>query len=93
MVSSMRDNVRVTSELEPRGIEHSCPRATRPRDRPHSARFVLAPVGNRARPWAGLRPLTPDGLPMIGRRAGVNDLILATGHGHKESLSAVTLKR
>ena len=30
--------------------------------------------------WAGLRPCTPDGLPMIGRMKGYNNLILATGH-------------
>ena len=39
----------------------------------------------------GLRPLTPDGLPMIGRSRRVDNLILATGHGHMGiSLSAVT---
>jgi len=32
------------------------------------------------RTWAGLRPYTPDGLPLLGRAAGVDGLILATGH-------------
>lgn len=31
--------------------------------------------------WRGLRPCTPDGLPMIGRVPGVANLTLATGHG------------
>jgi D-amino-acid dehydrogenase len=31
--------------------------------------------------WRGLRPCTPDGLPVIGRPAGLENLILATGHG------------
>jgi D-amino-acid dehydrogenase len=31
--------------------------------------------------WSGLRPCTPDGLPMIGRAAGFDNLIVATGHG------------
>ena len=30
--------------------------------------------------WAGLRPLTPDGVPVIGRTRFIN-LILNTGHG------------
>ncbi len=30
--------------------------------------------------WAGLRPCTPDGMPLIGRPRGVEGLYLATGH-------------
>jgi D-amino-acid dehydrogenase len=31
--------------------------------------------------WAGLRPATPDGLPLIGALPGLEGLYLATGHG------------
>jgi D-amino-acid dehydrogenase len=31
--------------------------------------------------WRGLRPCTPDGLPAIGRPAGIDNVVLATGHG------------
>jgi D-amino-acid dehydrogenase len=31
--------------------------------------------------WAGLRPATPDGLPLIGALPGLEDIYLATGHG------------
>jgi len=31
--------------------------------------------------WRGLRPCTPDGLPVIGRSPAYENLILATGHG------------
>ncbi len=31
--------------------------------------------------WAGLRPATPDGLPLIGALPGLESLYLATGHG------------
>lgn len=31
--------------------------------------------------WSGLRPCTSDGLPMIGRAPGFDNLIIATGHG------------
>ena len=30
--------------------------------------------------WAGLRPGSPDGLPLIGPASGVEGLALATGH-------------
>lgn len=30
--------------------------------------------------WRGLRPCTPDGLPLIGRARGLDNLWLATGH-------------
>ena len=33
-----------------------------------------------AETWAGLRPCTPDGLPIIGRTRRYENLILATGH-------------
>src|SRR5205085_10442305 len=32
-------------------------------------------------PWAGLRPATPNGLPLIGALPGFENIYLATGHG------------
>jgi D-amino-acid dehydrogenase len=32
------------------------------------------------RPWRGLRPCTPDGLPYLGRPASVPNLVVAAGH-------------
>ena len=31
--------------------------------------------------WAGLRPMTPDGLPLVGRVEGFDNLYVAGGHG------------
>ena len=31
--------------------------------------------------WRGLRPCTPDGMPIIGRPAALENLVLAAGHG------------
>jgi len=45
---------------------------------------TLFPEGlahDRAEMWAGLRPMTPDNLPVLGRRRYKN-LWLNTGHGH-----------
>jgi glycine/D-amino acid oxidase-like deaminating enzyme len=43
------------------------------------------------RSYAGLRPITPDGLPVIGGLPGMPDFVVATGHeGDGIVLSAVT---
>jgi glycine oxidase len=40
------------------------------------------------RTWAGLRPMTPDGLPVIGREPRLGGLWYATGHGRNGILLA-----
>jgi glycine oxidase len=40
------------------------------------------------RTWAGLRPVTPDGLPIIGREPAADNLWLAAGHGRNGILFA-----
>jgi D-amino-acid dehydrogenase len=43
--------------------------------------------------WAGLRPCTPDGLPVLGTPEGVTGVVLATGHAMKGlSLAPVTAR-
>jgi D-amino-acid dehydrogenase len=43
--------------------------------------------------WRGLRPVTPDGLPIIGRAPGYDNLILAAGHAMiGQSLGPITGK-
>jgi len=32
------------------------------------------------KPWCGLRPCSPDGLPYVGRTASYPNLSIATGH-------------
>ncbi len=45
-------------------------------------RHGLAGFGDRSprSVWCGLRPCAPDGLPIVGRPDGVDNLVLATGH-------------
>jgi D-amino-acid dehydrogenase len=43
--------------------------------------------------WSGLRPLTPDGLPYIGRMGGYKNILIASGHAMLGlSLAAATGK-
>jgi len=47
----------------------------------HAVRIAPAVAKLRVlRTWAGLRPYTPDGLPLLGPAPGVDGLVLATGH-------------
>ena len=48
--------------------------------RPYLAGWQPDPDGP-VEAWAGLRPATPDGLPLIGALSGLDDIYLATGHG------------
>ena len=33
--------------------------------------------------WRGIRPCAPDGLPIIGRTSGIDNVVFATGHAMK----------
>ena len=44
-------------------------------------RYMRRPPGpTEGTEWVGMRPLTPDGLPMLGRAPGQDKLFIATGH-------------
>jgi glycine oxidase len=56
-----------------------------------AATMLLYPSLMRAkvrRTWAGLRPMTPDGLPIIGGEPSLKGLWYATGHGRNGILLA-----
>ncbi len=45
------------------------------------ARYLRQPVNKgEGVEWVGMRPLTPDGLPLLGRVPGYRNLSVATGH-------------
>jgi glycine oxidase len=56
-----------------------------------AATTALCPAlirGKLRRTWAGLRPMTPDGLPILGPEAAFDGLWYATGHGRNGILLA-----
>ncbi len=77
-----RDRLRLCGTLELSGLNPPLDRR-----RIHSvidaAAQLLPRLGTRrySMVWAGQRPCTPDGLPVIGRARQYANLILATGHG------------
>ncbi|GAB4367232.1 MAG: D-amino acid dehydrogenase [Kiloniellaceae bacterium] len=81
-ITPMGDRLRVTATAEFAGYDRS--------HKPADFAFMkgvaqgLFPQGlayDRAEMWAGLRPMTPDNLPLLGRR-GLGNLWLNCGHGH-----------
>ena len=81
-ISPFGDRVRVTATAEISGYST----AHRPSDFDFMARVAREnyPAGaqhDRAEMWAGLRPMTPTNLPIIGRKRHRN-LYYDTGHGH-----------
>jgi D-amino-acid dehydrogenase len=51
-----------------------------PRERPAEYATTRAPVRAAEPPWVGKRPMTPDGLPIIGLLPGHDNVVAATGH-------------
>jgi glycine oxidase len=80
ILGSTMESVGFRAEVTPEGI-----------GRIVAAMMTLCPGLMRAkvrRTWAGLRPVTPDGLPIIGPDPEVSGLWYATGHGRNGILLA-----
>ena len=81
-ISRFGDRIRVTATAEFAGYDTS----HKPADFAFMKRVTqeLYPDGgdyDRAEMWAGLRPMTPNNLPLFGKRR-LRNLYLNTGHGH-----------
>ena len=80
ILGSTMEYVGFQPEVTPDGIAHI-----------FAATMALCPGlvrGKLRRTWAGLRPVTPDGLPIIGPEPRLPGLWYATGHGRNGILMA-----
>lgn len=82
VVTPLADRIRVSGAIEfgyeAKPMDHRRPEAL------HAVATRAVPVLRRAEVidrWAGERPCTPDGVPVIGRSGVVDNLSVATGHG------------
>jgi D-amino-acid dehydrogenase len=77
----MGDRLRVAGTLELGGLDMAIDRR-RVRAVARAAAGYVAGTEDLAllEIWRGLRPCTPDGLPLVGRTARHPNLIVATGH-------------
>jgi D-amino-acid dehydrogenase len=86
--------LRFAGTLTVAGLDESIDRKSVAAIRAAAERLLPAAAGREVVDvWAGLRPCTPDGLPVIGTTASSPGLILATGHAMKGlSLAPVTAR-
>jgi D-amino-acid dehydrogenase len=91
-VTAWSSGYRLGSTMEFAGYDTSLNRTRLDALRRGAAEYLREPEGPRiVEEWYGWRPMTPDDLPMLGRAPGVENLVLATGHGMLGvSMSAVT---
>ncbi len=77
----MGDFLRLAGTLELSGLNHKIlqPRLENLTD--SAGRYLAGLEGGRSRDdWVGLRPVTPDGLPVVGPAPGLDGLFVANGH-------------
>ncbi|MFN4193211.1 MAG: D-amino acid dehydrogenase, partial [Tabrizicola sp.] len=80
-ITRLGDRIRVGGMAEIAGFDTSL-KARRQATLTHSVEDLFGGAGDQSRAsfWSGLRPMTPDGTPIIGRSPMAN-LFLNTGHG------------
>jgi D-amino-acid dehydrogenase len=81
-ITRLGDRIRVGGTAELAGFSATL-RGPRRATLEHSVRDLFPRGGDLARAsfWTGLRPMTPDGTPVIGPARGLRNLHLNTGHG------------
>ena len=91
-VTTWSSGYRLGSTMEFAGYDTSLNRTRLDALRRGAAEYLVEPEGPAVvEEWYGWRPMTPDDLPMLGRAPGVENLVLATGHGMLGvSMSAIT---
>ncbi len=81
-VTPLDGRLRFGGTLELAGFEEGVDRRRYAAVVRSASRVLRAPPDpGRGEAWYGFRPLTADGLPVIGPAPGLKGLILATGHG------------
>ncbi len=80
-ITRLGDRIRVGGMAEIAGFDNTL-HAGRQQTLAHSVEDLFGGAGDQTRAtfWCGLRPMTPDGTPILGRSA-IGNLFLNTGHG------------
>lgn len=82
-VTPMGTSLRIGGTMELAGLDRSISERRTQAIAAAAARYFPALRAQdiaQVRPWAGLRPCSPDGLPYIGRFARYSNLCMAAGH-------------
>jgi D-amino-acid dehydrogenase len=94
VVTPLQNGLRLAGTLELASMDHSINQRRVDSLRRNSANYMEGLEQAKVLEiWRGLRPCTPDGLPVIGRARAFHNLIVATGHAMLGmSLGSVTGK-
>ena len=77
----MGDFLRLAETLELSGLNHKILQRRLENLTDSAGRYLDGLEGGRSRDdWVGLRPVTPDGLPVVGPAPGLDGLFVANGH-------------
>jgi D-amino-acid dehydrogenase len=82
-VTPMGNSLRIGGTMELAGLDHSVSERRTQAIAVAAAQYFPALRAQdiaQIKPWAGLRPCSPDGLPYIGRFARYSNLCVAAGH-------------
>jgi D-amino-acid dehydrogenase len=81
IATPLAGRLRLAGTLELAGLDESVNRIRVEAITKAAKRGIAGLEGRRVlEVWRGLRPCTPDGLPLVGRPAALENLVLATGH-------------
>ena len=81
VLSQYRGEVRIAGTMEFSGYNTRLDAARIRGLRSAAARYLRANLpGGQEQEWTGMRPMTPDGLPIIGQLPGIANAFVSTGH-------------
>jgi D-amino-acid dehydrogenase len=81
VLSQYRDEVRIAGTMEFSGYNTRLDAKRVQGLRKATARYLRAELHDEhEQAWTGMRPMTPDGMPIMGRIPGVSNAFVSTGH-------------
>jgi len=80
-VTPLNGRLRFGGTLELAGLDLSINQRRVEAIRRGATQYLPQIEAKREEVWRGLRPYTPDGLPIIGRPRKFDNLVIASGHG------------
>ena len=79
-ISPFKDAVRIGGTMEISGINTLLDHRRIEGLRRSANQYLKEPIKGKEQAWTGMRPMTPDGLPILGKVPGLNNMYIATGH-------------
>ncbi|USK47736.1 FAD-dependent oxidoreductase [Bacillus sp. CMF12] len=79
-ISPFHDSVRIGGTMELSGLNTNLDQRRIDSLKSSAAQYLRTSVRGDEQAWCGMRPMTPDGLPIIGKVPSLNNLFIASGH-------------